>query len=217
MGTIKELSSKALVYNRKLFATGEPGAGFHNKDKVENIEKRINEKYASTSRFIRAFGVNNFTPILRLNDDRHVEDLEESCRLYHQAFIDTSTELTDILRLARTRTMSRLEEEKPQPNIQRLLDQWSKDQQPGRAIQWGLQHKNYVNQLPNAQQQTLRTFQDTFDDTVDEAGQDYIAGIKQSGELNNIANKGQEYFLARDEKRLLRLLAGLQKQHDQKK
>lgn len=214
---IKELSSKAIIYNRKLFAKGEQGAGIHNKAKVERIEEQLNKKYVDIATFIRQFGITRFIPIRQLEEDKNVEDLEESCRLYHQAFVKTSDELIEILGLARTRTMSRLEEEKTKPNIQHLLDQWQRDQQPGRAIQWGLHHANYVNQLPETQQQALHTFQDTFGEMVKELGRNYIKNIELGVWLDNVTEKGQEYFLSRDKEALLRLLVSLQEQRDQKR
>lgn len=213
---IKELSSKALNYNRKLFAKEGPGIGFHNKEKVERIEEQLNKKYSDTATFTRQFGINRFTPILRLDDDRYVEDLEESCRLYHQAMVDTSNELIEILRLTRTRVMARLEEEKPRPNLKRLLAQWRHDQQPGRAIQWAKQHVNSVNQLLEAQQQQLREFQDTFDNTVEELGRQYITRIERGVELDGTASRAREYFLTEDKEGLVRLLAGLQAHRDKK-
>jgi 6-hydroxymethylpterin diphosphokinase MptE-like len=212
--SIKELSSKALSYNHKLFATGEQGAGFHNKAKIDRIEEQLDGKYADTATFVKRFGVQRFVPILRFHDLRE-EGIEENSRLYFQAFQETSNELIDILRLARARITSRLEEEKAQPNIQRLLDQWAHDQQPGRAIQWAQRHESYVNQLPSAQQQVLRAFQGTFDGTVEELGRNYIKHIEQGGELDSVPGRAREYFLCSDLEGLQRLLAGLQAHRDQ--
>lgn len=211
---IKILSGKALMHNRKLFAKKEPGAGFHNKEKVENIEEKLNKKYPDTTAFIRRFGIHHFTPILRLNDDRYAEDLEESCRLYHQAMIDTASELITIFHLTRARTLARLEEEKPQPNLQRLLEQWQNDHHSGRAIQWAKRHKNIVSQLPDSQQHKLRKFQDTFDATLEALGQQYIARIEQGTDLGGSINKAKEYFLIEDKAGLVRLQASLESHRD---
>ena len=212
--SIKELSSKALSYNHKLFATGERGAGFHNKAKMDRIEEQLDGKYADTATFVKRFGVRRFVPILRFHDLRD-EGIEENSRLYFQAFLDTSNELIDILRLARARITSSLEEEKEQPNMQSLLDQWRRDQLPGRAIQWARRHESSVNQLTHAQQQVLSAFQDTFDDTVEELGRSYIKNIEQKGDMDSVAGRAREYFLCSDLEGLERLLAGLQAHRDQ--
>ncbi len=213
--SIKELSGKALGYNHKLFATGERGAGFHNKAKMDRIEQQLDGKYADTASFVKRFGVQRLVPILRFHDLRE-EGIEENSRLYFQAFQETSNELIDILRLARARIKSRLEEEKAQPNIQRLLDQWERDQQPGRAIQWARLHESYVSQLTQEQQRILSTFQDTFDHTVEELGRNYIQQIEQGGDLDSVAGRARECFLCSDPDGLQRLLAGLQAHRDQK-
>jgi 6-hydroxymethylpterin diphosphokinase MptE-like len=211
---IKELSGKALAYNKKLFATGERDAGFHNKAKMDRIEEQLDGRYADTAYFIKRFGVQRFVPILRFHDLRE-EGREENSRLYFQAFLDTCRELTDILRSARARIISRLEEEKPRPNIQRLLDQWQRDEQPGRAIQWARLHESHVNQLPQAQQQALGKFKDTFDSSVEALGRSYTRDIEQKGDMDSIAGRAREYFLCGDLKGLKRVLAGLRAHRDQ--
>ena len=213
--TINKLSNKALIYNRKLFAKGEPGAGFHNKEKVERIEKELNTKHSDTATFIRLFGVTHFIPILGLDDNKYVEDLEESCRLYHQAFVDTSDELIELLRSARARILCRLEEEKAQPNLKRLLEQWHHDQQPGRAMQWSQRHASYVEKLPSGQQEALHEFENTFYEIIEELDRQYTLGIKRSALLEGITGNAQEYFLCHDQEGLRRLLATLQTHHDQ--
>jgi hypothetical protein len=214
--TIKALSSKALVYNRKLFAKKGSDAGFHNKKKVEDIEERLNKNHSEITTFMRSFGIQRFIPALGFDEDLYVEDLEESCRVYHQALVDTSVELTNILRAARARTMARLEEEKPQPKLNRLLEQWRNDQQPGRAIQWATQHKDYIAQLPNAQQQELHEFIDSFDTVVEALRQEYITRIERGVELNGTASRAREYFQLKDQEGLTRLLASLHAHRDKK-
>lgn len=211
---IKELSSKALVYNRRLFSKTDPDAGFHNKDKVERIEDKLNKKYPDTTFFLRRFGMHHFTPILRFDDDRYAEDLEESCRLYHQAMVTTSTNLIEIFQRARIRTLARLEEEKPHPNLKRLLDQWRDDSQPGRAIQWAQHHPEVVNQFSSAQQQELQEFQDTFADNLEELNKLYISRLEQNVELDGAASRAREYFVSEDKGSLVRLKDSLEAHRD---
>ena len=213
--TIKELSSKALKYNHKWFATREQDAGFHNKEKVVRIEKQLNEKYADTATFIAYFGITRFIAIRQTAENKNNKDIEESCRLYHQAMVTTSDELIALMRHTRDRMTSRLEEEKPQPNIQKLLKQWRNDSQPGRAIQWAKHHTNIVNQLSDTQQQALRSFQDTFYDTLKTLDEKHSVDISWTNKLYNIPDKTQEYFNNSDKAGLQRLLTGLLGHQDQ--
>jgi hypothetical protein len=165
--------------------------------------------------FVKRFGVQRFVPILRFHDLRE-EGLEENSRLYFQALQDTSNELADILGSARARIKCRLEEENAQPDLQRLLDQWRRDEQPGRAIQWARCHQSYVDQLSHAQQQALSTFQDTFDDSVEALGRSYSKDIEQKGDMDSLPGRAREYFLCGDLEGLQRMLAGFQAHRDQK-
>lgn len=169
------------------------------------------------STFIRTYGATYFTPIKFLNDDLYAEDLEQSCKLYHQAFVTTCNELIEHLRQARTRTTSRLEEEKPKANIQRLLEQWTNDEQPGRAIQWTELHDKYVNRLPDKQKNALHSFQNTFEATVDKFGEQYYPDRGDKDTVNMVADWGQEYFQSQDKEKLSYLLTSLQNQRDQEK
>lgn len=204
---IKELSSKALIYNRKLFAKDESDSGIHNKEKLNRIDKQFNGKYAGTTTFIRQFGVSHFLPMLLLDHNNNVENIEESYRLDHQAFVKTSDELINTLHQARARILSRLEEEKSHPNVKLLLKQWIHDLQPGRAIQWALHHTDCVKQLPNEQQQKLYTFQDSFDDSLDNILRNYVGT-----DYSNIINTAQGCFMSRDQDGLLRILSKLEAQ-----
>jgi tetratricopeptide (TPR) repeat protein len=130
--------------------------------------------------------------------------------------VDTCDELLDIFQQARSRIMARIEEEKPKPNVTRLLEQWRRDQQPGRALQWEERHAQYVAQLPDPLKQSLHQFQDTFDDIVEASGQQYISGIKREAELAGVAGKAREYFECQDPDGLRRLLSVLDKHQDQK-
>lgn len=214
---IEELSGKAIIYNRKSFAKEEQEASVHYKSKVQHIEELLNGKHNDITTFVRYFGVTRFISIRQPDEDKNNQDIEESCQLYHQAIIKTSGELIELLRQARTRTMSRLEEEKPQPNMEHLLDQWQKDEQPGRAIQWAQQHTSYISQLPDSQKQMLQDFQETFNSSMEVANKHRENDLKYISRLDRaIASKAKELFLSQNQKGLQKLLNGLLKYHDQK-
>lgn len=213
---IKALSSKALIYNQKLFSKQGADAGFHNKAKLDRIDEQFKGKHAAITTFIREFGVARFMPILLLNHEKNIEDLEESYRLDHQAFVKTSDELIDILQHARARTLSRLEEEKSHPNVKHLLKQWHHDQQPGRAIQWARQHANKVNQQSESIQQALHAFQNTFDEIMEEHRRSYATRVELGTKLNGVSTVAKQFFNCNDQEGLLRMLTGLQKHSDRK-
>ncbi len=211
--TIKALSSDALDYNRKLFDRRTQGTRSHNNTKLNSIEKKIDGKHADIINFIKHFGIRRLIPILRQNEQQE-KDLEKNSQLYFQALVDTANELMDILGDARSRILSRIEEEKEQPDVQHLLNQWRHDKQPGRAIQWGHRHADVIKQLPETQQKALHAFQDSFDDSVEELNQHYLKGIESEGKLDGMNSRAREYFQCRDEEGLLGLQASLEEHRD---
>jgi hypothetical protein len=224
LSEIKNMSSKALKYNRNVLVKRPKGSTPHddsgkidpvNAEKVAHIEKLFNSKHAGMLAFIMHYGLRRFIPIHGL-DLNQLDGRVKNNKIYFQACVDTTRDLIENLRNARMRIMSRLEEEKPQPNIERLLEQWRLDQQPGRAIQWARQHAGTINQLPDEQKQALLAFQNTFDDTVEALGRQYRARIESELKLDGVAGKAREYFLCRDHGGLFRLLSSLEKFHDQK-
>lgn len=214
LATIKELSNKALNYSRKLSAKGRQETSSHNNAKIERIEKQLYGKYVDTTTFIKRFGLRRFVHILG-PDKKGGADAEHTSQLYYQAFVKTSSELIKILRQARSRILSRQEEDKTCPNVQHLLKQWQHDKQPGRAIQWAQHHADYVNQLPEPQQQALRAYQDSFEDVLEEINQDYLAIIEKRSGLDGTLGNAQGCFQCQDQAGLQRLLSSLQSHQDQ--
>jgi len=211
--TIKSKSVKALDYTRKILDKKEKISRFDYHDKVDSIEKQLAGKYTSTATFIKQFGLPRFVLLLR-KDEESLENIAESDRLYFQAYVDTINELKDIMGRSRARILSRLEEEKPKPNIQQLIDQWRRDKQPGRAIQWAQHHADYVNQLPEAEQQALRDFQGTFEDSIIQLDREYQKSIEREAKLDGLNARAREYYRSRDEEGLQRLRSSLENHCD---
>ena len=206
--TIRELSRNALKYSRRFFNKNEKGAGFHNNVKLQQIEKQFKEKYADTTSLMKHFGIQRLIPIIRHNE-QHKDDVEENDRLHFQAMTDIATDLTEILQQARSRIVCRIEENKPQPNMQRLFSQWRTDHQLGRGIQWAQQHSNIVKELPVELQQELYAFQEQYEDYIQKLGQIYYNGIEKGVSLDGLNARAREYFQCQDKEGLLNLLTGL--------
>lgn len=222
---IKELSKKALDYNQKVLIKGGIDNEKINKEKninpvyaekISKIEKQFTTKYSDTIAFILHYSMCEFIPIHGL-DLTQLQGKIKNNKIYFQACIDTAIEVTKILRLARARILSRIEEDKPAPDISSLIEQWKKDGQPGRAILWSSQHNKYVKNLPEPQKQSLKHFQDTFDDIIENLGELYKKRIALDNTLDGICGKAREYFLCNDSGGITRLIAGLQTHNDQDK
>lgn len=207
---IKELARKGLKYNQRLFDEQDPKSesGIH--IKLDKIEKQFNQKYTDTTRFMKFFGIYQLIPVIR-HSEQYKEDTAENNRLYYQAMRDISNDLITILQDSRHRIRSRQEEDAPQPDMPRLFEQWRKDQQPGRAVQWAQHHPDIVAQLPPAQQQELRAFQDLFDEHAKKLARLHFLGIAKDATLDGLNAKAKEFFQCQDEAGLARQLSGLKK------
>jgi len=204
---IKNLAAKALKYNRALSGTDEKAAA-NNTVKVDHIEQTFKTKYTTVTEFMKHFGVQRLIPIIQ-HHEQNEDDRAGNNALYFLAMSDTASELIDILQRARQRILSRQEEEKPQPDMQRLFTQWREDQQMGRALQWAHHHADVVAQLPEPTQQELRGFEDEFMEYLEKLGQIYLKEIEQGIDLEGLNARAREYFQQQDGDGLLRLLEGL--------
>jgi len=216
--TVKGLCVEALSHNSKLFNKHKKGASFTSNAKLNSIEKKLEEKYADTVKFIKLFGLRRLVFTLNKHEqskeNQNEKDLKENTKYYFLSLLDTAKELIDHLQQARSRTLSRLEEEKPQPNIDILIEQWRQDDQPGRAMLWAKRHENYVNQLPETQKQALDTFLDTFEDSIKKHGKEYIKSIEWEARLEGLNARAREYFQHNDEEGLIGLEASLEEHND---
>ncbi len=210
---IKNLANQALEYNQKLFNKDEKGNDFKASKNLDKIEKQLNKTYDSTVKFIKYFGLKRFIPLLK-HHNQNKDSLKENNRLFFQAIIDTCTELTATLDDTHRRIISRIEEEKSQPSVKRLIKQWHHDKQPGRAIHWTKQHTKYVNQLPAPERQALHAFQATFNNTVDEIAKRHQNNISALARLDGLNSRAREYFQHKDSDGLQSLLTTLNEYND---
>jgi hypothetical protein len=211
---IKELASKGLEYNKKVYVSENIDSKIAHK--INRLEEQLNGKYSETINFIKTYDISRFTDIYRL-EMAELEDKIKNNQIFFQALIDTSNELDEILHDARMRTVNRIEEENPQPSIRNLLNQWQHDKQVGRAVQWVQHHQDSVKSLPEKLKNELVEFIDSFDKSIEESGKSYIAKIKHETELNGIIARAREQFLCHDKEGLYRIIASLKQHKDQAK
>lgn len=127
---------------------------------------------------------------------------------------DTAKEIIEILQQARTRTLTRQEEEKSTPDINHLINYWRENRQPGRALQWIHRHASYVEQLPNEQKEALTDFEEDFDKLIDEIEDHHLIEIRRDASIDGSSAKARNFFQHRDEEGLFTLLSALENHED---
>lgn len=136
---VLSLVKEALECNQKLFQTkGKEEDNYRFKLKMDKIEKQLDSRYKSTTKFIKSFGIDKF--ILSAQTDTTEEwsndKLEETGRLYYQAYVDSCETLITHLTSSHDKILSRIQEHKTQPDFSLLFEQWKKDKNLGRALVW---------------------------------------------------------------------------------
>ncbi len=212
LAAVRKLSQKALKLGKKLLDKGAREAAQHDKA-VTRIESRLYGRYVNTTTFIKSYGLQRFADILRPADDKEPSPRHTS-ELYYQAFAETSVELMEKLREARTRILSRLEEEKADPDVLALTEQWKRDRQAGRARQWRHSHPERAKRLSEEQRRALQACDEAFEATLEvteQAFQRRLAGFTQ---LHRTVHEVRDAFRSRDSASLLRLRDTLRSHRD---
>jgi len=150
---IKLLAEECLECNQKLFSVkGKEEENFKYKVRMDKIEKKLDKKYIKATSFIKNFGLDQFIKSAQVSGSEWSDDrVEETGRLYYQAYINSSISLIKHLSDSLQRINSRIEENKLTPDFQILYNQWKKDQHFGRAMVYKERFKNQHEYFENNQ------------------------------------------------------------------
>lgn len=145
---IKKLAEDGLEANDGLFGRLGQDPDFRHKKKMDQIENRIDKGFGMFGLFVKRFGVLRFLRIVRPNWEKWTDDaIEQTGRLYYEAFRDTSSEILDLIEKSEKRLGLRLEEEVENPDIEALINQWREDKQYGRGRVWKLKNPGAYERL----------------------------------------------------------------------
>lgn len=185
---IKILAEEALECNQQLFKEkGKETENFKHKLRMDKIEKKIDSKYKKSAKFIKNFGLDKFIKSTQTQHDWSDDKVEETGRLYYQAYIDSCVSLTEHLQACCNRIKTRIEEHKPVPNIDTLLQQWQQDKQFGRTKNW---FANYdLNQLTSSQHKQYLTHLKAFDDIINCEDTAHLSRTKKEASLDGVRRK----------------------------
>ena len=215
---IKKLCTDALRHNRNIFKPHKKDSAAASEAKLKRIEEKLEQKHTEILRFVKHFGIRRLVFTLKKHEQSEEnptkKELMENNKYYFLSLSDTAKEIIEILQQARTRTLTRLEEEKPTPDVNHLIDYWRSHRQPGRALQWKHRHKDYVEQLQDTQKSALASFQDDFDKLIDEIEEHHLIEIRRDASIDGSSAKARNFFLHRDEAGLLTLLSALKNHED---
>ena len=103
--------------------------------KIDSIENSVNKEFKTASYLVKFYGYYEFTKFLstKKNDDWDQKYLNNQTLLYYQTYYDIAKILNRHFLNAQKRLESRILEHESPLNITALLQQWTDDQQFGRA------------------------------------------------------------------------------------
>ncbi|MGJ8692780.1 MAG: 6-hydroxymethylpterin diphosphokinase MptE-like protein [Thalassotalea sp.] len=187
---IKILAEEALECNQLLFKEkGKETENFKYKLRMDKIEKKIDSKYKKSSRFIKNFGLDKFIKSTQTKHDWSDDKVEETGRLYYQAYIDSCLSLMTHLQACCQRIRNRTEEQKSKPDVEQLLQQWQQDNQFGRTKNWFEKNGAGLSQLTATQQQLYQEHLQTFNEILSSEDTAHLTRTKKEASLNGVRRK----------------------------
>jgi hypothetical protein len=206
---IKDLAKEALNTNKKFSGTGGKQKGNPKyRKKLDRIEKKLNSDYIDFTRLLKHIGLRNFLTVAYSDWDKDwkEEDVERLMRQYYETYRDGAEKLLDMISKTRDRLLFRLEEEKDEPDFNRLLDQWEKDGQPGRSLVWKTRHANHT--IPETFNERFSSLEKNFEAIIEQTPT-LLAMLKVVSQLGPVCGKLNLMFRRREKDQLENMLVGL--------
>lgn len=144
---IKALAISGLKANDSFFGKKESSSGNPKyKEKMDRIEKKLKNSFKDFNFLLKKFGIKDFLKMTQGDRDREWSEAEVETlgRYYYQAYRDSADKLFKLVSESIARIQNRLEEEKGQPDLKRLLESWKLDKLPGRSLVWKRNHPESI-------------------------------------------------------------------------
>jgi hypothetical protein len=188
---IKLLAEEALQCNIKLFSVkGKESENFKYKLRMDKIEKKLTTSYKKTEAFVKNFGLNEFIKSAQTSHDDWSDDkIQETGRLYYQAYIDSSNTLVDLLQSCIERIKSRIEEEKESPNFDIIFKQWQQDKHFGRAQSWLKNSRHHSVQLTDELTVKFNEHSTKFEKVLNDDDSPHLARTRKEASLTGVRRK----------------------------
>jgi tetratricopeptide (TPR) repeat protein len=189
---VLSLAKEALVCNQKLFQTeGQEEENYRYKLKMDKIESQLDSRFKKTTRFIKNFGIDKF--ILSAQTDSSQEwsndKLEETGRLYYQAYIDSCEALIGHLTNTYNRVLNRQQEHKAKPEFSSLFEQWQKDKNVGRAKVWQRSYLHKDIEIPAQYINQFKQFEQEFSEIIANENTAHLTRTIKEASLNGVRRK----------------------------
>ena len=209
---VGKLAKEALKCTDRLRAAGGRNADLGQYRRMNKIEKTLNREFKDFVPLVKQFGIRNFLRIIRPGEeDAYIEDVDRvrRLRIYYQAYRNSTKTLISLIGNAEKRLQARLEEEKDNPNMDFLIQQWEKDHQPGRYLVWKERNPGAEKQAALSHVKVLKGLEKEFKNIMEEKETEHMRLMRSSINLSGVRGKASTLFRKQDIDGLERLSEGL--------
>jgi tetratricopeptide (TPR) repeat protein len=211
--TIRKLATEGLKCNDGLFGRNGLKADFKYKKRMDKVENALNRpSIAPYSKLVKEYGLRQFVGIVRPDTDQEWSDeqIEETGRIYYEAFRDGSKLLRDLITMAIHRVEIRIDEENFGTAPQKLIQSWHKLGEPGRVRLWRKRHDLDLNQCPQNLVLEIHKLEEQFDSLIVNNDTGHFRRSCQDSDPALARSKANTLFKNRDHASLTGLAGGLE-------
>lgn len=174
LSSIKKLGNEALKYNSQAHELMDISF----KNKVDDIEKKIHDKFSVASNLIKTYNAAGFLKGNLVDETREFSTKEIKIRVddYFKNHINTADRLIKQISACKKRTQSRIEELSSSPNFELIFEQWDEDNTPGRAHILESFHTD--DNILVSVENRLKEYKDKFDSILQERNTNFKNALK---------------------------------------
>ncbi len=213
---IKRLSNEALKANAIFFGKlGKDKGNRKHRVKMDRIEKKLKNSFSDFSLLVKQVGIRDFLKMTQGDQGRtwDEDDAERLGRIYYEAYRDSAERLLKIVDSAAIRLKSRIEEEKEHPEFQKMIQQWKRDGQPGRATGWKINHRQ--NCIPEKFLPQFQQLADEFEEILVCQETAHLQRARGFSQLGQVRGKMQVMYRQRQVENLCHLVENLKTQDEE--
>ncbi len=217
MRKIKKLAREGLKCTDHLAGTGakKTDPGYYRR--MNKIEKTLNRAYKDFVPLVKQFGILNFLHIIRPGEqEAYIEDTDRVNRLkiYYKTYVDSTKTLIALIESAEQRLHARLVEEKSEPDMDLLVQQWERDHQPGRYLVWKALNPGAEKRGRISHEETFEELENEFRNIWQEKETRHMCLVRENINLSGVRSKASTLFQRQDIDELERLAEGLARNPD---
>ena len=194
---ILNLSHEALQCTDGLFGRNGMQADFRHKLRMDKIERRMDRGFRDFSVLVKRFGLKKFLTILKTPkkaEEWTDDQIETVTREYYEAYVSGTELMIDLIDGTLARIAARMEEEKSTPNMARLFDQWTKDEQSGRLPLWRKRNPKSANRLTLPEQEVAERIDLEFSRVMTEEATSQISLLERLHDVKLTRSKALLLF-----------------------